>query len=301
MEYVTVTYDTPERTEALNRLLAGGGREAVAQIEELFGVDYRLDKETDTDVRVMSANVEYVAWDPTDPKREKYERRMQLTAECINNHRADFVGLQECCEIMRKPLNPHLDSLYAYVEFEHVKPNIEYFPILYRTDTWRVEESGTGEYPAAPRPWGYVWATFSRLSDPADKFTVMNLHYVPAPFVGRGVTWDEFRNPLAEELNGFMRSMLEKNPAIPIAVTGDYNTKRDSELYEIMVKDLPMEEAALLTADSNMTEEEKRNWAVDHISVSYENVAVVAQRQLDYYPKKTLSDHWHYVADLRKK
>ena len=295
-------YQTPQQQAALAALLAGGGREAVAQIEALFGADYRLDKERDTDVRVMSANVEYVRWDSTDPNCERYENRMKLTAECFNTYMADFIGVQECCEMMRKPLNPHLDGVYAYVEFEadQVKPNIDYFPILYRTDLWKVEECGTGDYPAAGRPWGYVWATFSRLSDPADKFTVMNLHYVPAPFVGRGVTWDEYRNPLAEELNGFIRSMLQKDPTVPIAVTGDYNTRRDSELYEIMVKDLPMEEAALLTENSNMTEEQKRNWAVDHISVSYENVTVVGQRQLDYYPKKTLSDHWHYIADLRK-
>ncbi|MBE6546679.1 MAG: hypothetical protein E7668_04480 [Ruminococcaceae bacterium] len=293
-------YQTTEQKAALELLLAGGGRKAVEQINALSGVDFRLDKEKDTDVRVMSANVEYVRWDSTDPKMERYENRMKLTAECINTYMADFVGLQECCDMMRKPLNPHLNSVYAYVEYEQDKPNTNYFPILYRTDLWRVEESGTGEYPASVRPWGYVWATFSRLSDPADKFTMMNLHYVPASFVGRGVTWDEYRNPLAEELNGFIRSMLEKNPDIPIAVTGDYNTRRDSELYEIMVKELPMEEAALLTEDSNMTEEQKRNWAVDHISVSHNNVAVVAQRQLDYYPKKTLSDHWHYFADLRK-
>ncbi|MBE6547229.1 MAG: hypothetical protein E7668_07350 [Ruminococcaceae bacterium] len=295
-------YKNMDEQAVLAAILDGAGRAAAERISELRGVDYCLDKERDTDIRVMTANLLYAKWDKgCDPDMTKYPLRMKRTAECINLYRPDFVGMQEARLMMREPLDPHLDAGYAYVEFDPPKQNAEWFPILYRADRWTVVASGTGEYTECHHPWGYVWATFARKENADDRITVMNLHYTVGHFMSVDPSWIEFHTGLASEINRQIGKQLTESPDTPIAITGDYNTGRDTELYETMIKELPMEDAPLLTENSNMTVEQMRNpWYLDHITVTKELVEVVSHRRLDYYPDRALSDHPFYFTDLRK-
>lgn len=296
-----MSYEKMDEQEAFNTLCNGDGRAAVERISALRGVNYCLDKEQKTDIRIMTANLMYAKWDNSDPELTKYPIRMKRTAACFNLYKPDFIGLQEARPMMREPLDPYLDSVYSYVKFDPPKQNAEWFPILYRRDIWSVIDSGTGEYTECKHPWGYVWATFSRVDDDNDKITVMNLHYTVMHFMSVDPSWGEFHIQLAEEINKTVRKKLCDNKDVPIVITGDYNTGRDTELYEAMIKGLPMEDAPLLTQNSNMTEEQKRHpWTLDHITVTRKSVDVICHRKLDYYPNMFLSDHPYYFADIRK-
>lgn len=282
-------------------LLAENSREAVERIGELKGVDYCIDKKCDADIRVMTANLLYAKWDPQDPKLDKYPIRMRRTAECVNLYNPDFIGLQEAHPMMREPFDPYLKKKYEYVTFDLPKRNAEWFPILYRSDRWSLIDSGTGEYTECKHPWGYVWSTFVRKETSKEKITVMNLHYTVAHFMKVDPSWGEFHIQLAEEINRFIRKQLCDNKDVPIVITGDYNTGRDTELYEAMINGLLMEDAPLLTEDSNMTYEQKRHpWLLDHITVTRDTVDVVRHRKLDCYPTMYMSDHPYYFADIRK-
>jgi len=287
--------------ETLAALLADGGRDAVKRIGELRGVNYRVCRpHGDTEVRVMTMNVLYVWCDERhhDPHRTKYGRRMERTADCINVYMPDFVGLQECHAINRSELTPCLNGVYKYVEFDAPKMNTDFIPILYRSDVWQVEKNGTGEYPSVDCPWGYVWTTFSRITNPDMKFTMMNLHFALESTTKENYPVNQLRYPLAEEINRMIRRQLYERPKVPIAITGDYNTGRDSELYEMMIKDLPMEDAPLLTEDRNMSEEEARR-QIDHITVTKDLIDIYDYRKLDYYPDHAVSDHPYFMVDIR--
>ena len=67
-----------------------------------------------------------------------------------------------------------------------------------------------------------------------------------------------------------------------------------------MVEDIAMESAGLVTDNSNMSEHHNRN-TIDHITVTTDLVDVICHRCLDYYPSRTVSDHYHYFADIKKK
>lgn len=277
-----------------------GNRAAVERLGELHDINYFIDKECDTDIRIMTANLLYAKWDGEDPELTKYPMRMKRTAECINLYMPDFVGMQEARLMMREKLNEHLDSVYKYVEFIPPKRNAEWFPILYRTDRWAVVAAGTGEYTECIHPWGYVWTTFQCAEGGNKKITVMNLHYTLPNYEDIDLTWGEFRNDLAKEINAFARKHIADNPETPIVITGDYNTHRDSELYNTMVKDIQMESAGLVTDNSNMSEHHNRS-TLDHITITTDLVDIVCHRCLDYYPNRAMSDHHYYFADLRKK
>lgn len=294
-------YQEMNELEALTALYDSGDRFALTRLSELRGVDYCLDKQKDTDIRVMTANLLWARWDSEDKELKKYPIRMKRTAELFNMFKPDFIGLQEAKQMMREPLDIYLDTSYEYVVFDPPKQNAEWFPILYRADRWRPVDSGTGKYSETKHPWGYVWATFSRTDNENDMITVMNLHYTLPNYASIDVSWGEYRNALAEELNDTVRRQLIEAPNVPIVITGDYNTGRYTELYEIMVNDLPIEDAPLLTENTNYTYEKVQHPSyIDHISVSRELVDVICHRCLDYNPYVALSDHSYYFADIRK-
>ena len=293
-------YQRMNEQEALAALYDSGGRAALERISELRGVDYCLDKQLNTDIRIMTANLLWARWDSQDKELKKYPIRMKRTAELFNILKPDFIGLQEAKQMMREPLGQYLNSKYEYAVFDPPKQNAEWFPILYRADVWRQIASGAGEYSETRHPWGYVWATFSRTDNESDMITVMNLHYTLPNYASIDASWGEYRNALAEELNATIRKQLTEHPNVPIAITGDYNAGRYTELYEIMVKELPMEDASLLTENTNYTNEQVRAPSyIDHITVSRELVDVVCHRCLDYNPYMALSDHSYFFVDLR--
>ena len=267
------------------------------------------EKKNADDIRIMTSNIQYVGYDVLEGIAHDYVKRGKMTAELYSVFMPDIIGLQECNATMRGVITPYLPSEYAYVDFskmdgynKDIAEKIEYFPVLYRTDKWKVEACGTGDFPNCGRPWGYVWVTFSRVDDPTEKFTLINLHYIVQNFISRGEGWEEYGEPLAEMISAEIEDMLSANPDIPIAVTGDYNDQRTGPIYGKMIKGLEddIETAFRLTDDINMTESEK-SYAIDHITVTKNTADVVKYRQIDYCGTEYLSDHKYYFADLHVK
>ncbi|MBE6546929.1 MAG: hypothetical protein E7668_05775 [Ruminococcaceae bacterium] len=252
-------------------------------------------REQATDIRVMTCNVQYVNYDISgkDPKL-----RMQITAEAINAYLPDFVGLQECEGTMRSALFPCLDERYERAEVDDPRGKTTYFPIIYRTDLWKLEESGIGDYPHNNHPWGYVWATFSRVDDPTERFTMMNLHFT------FDANWEDgYGVGLAEEINARVAAELAAEPNKPIAITGDYNNSIAGKRYAALIKDLPIATSFECTENTNVEDGAARRRIIDHCTVSYENVDVIAHRRMDAYSwgEEFASDHPWYFTDLRLK
>lgn len=247
-----------------------------------------VERERETDVRIMTSNILFVGYDNSDPNREKYKSRMYMTAEFYNLHMPDFIGLQECADVMKKALEPHLSEVYAWVDFESDAADNVFYPILYDSSKWEVVESGYNESAnESAQTWGYVWATFSRIDDPNDRYTLVNLHY---SFMSE----HPLRLQLAEKVNTFIKAELERYPDKPIAVTGDYNASVGSDVFEAQIKDISMNTAFLLTDNINM------GGQIDHICVTYDIAEVVCFRGF-LYSGQAMSDHPYYFADIRKK
>ena len=256
-----------------------------------------LDRDSEDDVRIITSNVLYVGYDTSDGAKDIYKARMELTAEYYNLVKADFIGAQECNSQMRNAITPHLDSCYKWVTIETNNTNTDYFPILYNADEWTVVASGAVERTVSQteRPWGYVWATFARKSDPNEKYTLANLHYVPLSFVERGVSWAEYRVPLAENLNAFIKAQLASNPNVPVFVTGDYNGKPGSDVYEAQIAGIAMNSTYKLATDSNSGD------CIDNICVTTELVDVLHHKMAIDSNRGFMSDHAYHFADVKKK
>ena len=260
---------------------------------------YGLEKSNSSDIRVMTSNVEYVAW---DTKKKDYELRMRMTAEYYNLYLPDFIGLQEACAEMRAALTPYLDERYEYVDFsrytsETVK--LEYLPILYNADEWKVLDAGAGDWTHKMLcAWGYGWVKFGRIGNESETFYLLNLHYMPSSFVEQN--GELYRYGIATEVNKKVKEIIAADPSAMIAITGDYNTDYGSDVFELMYENGRLETSYLLTKDTNLTPVQQAKW-IDHISVTKSNVSVITHRSIDGVGTDYMSDHTPCFSDLRRK
>ena len=257
----------------------------------------RVEKDMESDVRIITANILYVGYDSEDSNKTVYKSRMELTARYFNMYDADFIGVQECPAIMRNAMNPYLDEKYQWLKIDTRNTNTEYFPILYNAEKWQVEASGAAERTVSQteRPWGYVWATFVSKDNPNEKYTMVNLHYVPADFVDRGDSWTEYRVPLAQAVNAFIKDQLQINPTVPVFVTGDYNGGPGSDVYDAQIDGIAMDSTYHIAEDNNASD------SIDNICVTTELVDVVAHRINVDKNCNIMSDHSYHYADIRLK
>ncbi|MBE6546678.1 MAG: hypothetical protein E7668_04475 [Ruminococcaceae bacterium] len=290
------TYCLNSAIQKFNKLMTGI-HETVDEEGTLMTSGIRTEKDQESDVRIITANILYVGYDAADPEQKLYKSRMELTAGYFNLYDADFIGVQECPAIMRNAMNPYLDEQYEWVTIETSNTNTDYFPILYNAEEWEVVASGADDRTVSQtqRPWGYVWATFVRKSNPSEKYTMANLHYVPASFLDRGVSWAEYRVPLAEEVNAFIKGQLQSNPTVPVFVTGDYNCKPGGDVYEAQIDGIEMDSTYRLTRDNNASD------TIDNICVTTALVDVVAHRVNTDENRGIMSDHAYHYADIRLK
>jgi len=250
-----------------------------------------VEREQANDVRVMTSNVLFCNHPVklSDEETEYYRARMQMMAGYYKLHMPDFIGLQECFYMMRDALTPYLPEEYEFVDFHSNIASLDYIPVLYNAEKWEIAEYGTCDASSAGGPWAYVWVTFSRLGDPTDRYTLVNLHY-------SFVQGHPQRLPLAEKVNEFLKAELQRNPNTPIAVTGDYNAGFESDVFATQVNGIPMNTSFLLAENTNHS-----NGGIDHISVTSETVDVVCHRINNDRNAHFMSDHASHFADLRKK
>ena len=199
---------------------------------------------------------------------------------------------------MRKAMTPYLDSKWAWVTFESDNTNIDFFPVLYNADKWQVETSGTDERTGdqTQRPWGYVWVTFSRIDDPTEKYTLINLHYTFTTWQDTDPEgYDYYRTDLAKRVNAEIKKQLSQSPSVPVIVTGDYNGNPGSDVYEAQVEGIAMDTSYRLTHNTNGSD------TIDNICVTTELVDVVAHRVNTDDNRGIMSDHAYHYADIRLK
>ena len=262
-------------------------------------------KKNENDIRVMTANVLYADWQIDDAP---YELRMEMTADYINLYRPDFVGLQEARGKNKTALAPHLAQNYRFVDFTNnddsdAADKLEYLPVLYDSTKWTVVEARPGEWEHRLFcAWGYGYVKFARIGNESETFYLLNLHYMPSGFVGQGSYepyGDLYRNDMAGYVSDEVERIVAADPDAMIAITGDYNAHRESDVFEIMYRNGFLETSKLLTQDINMVGWLKQS--IDHISVTKEHTEVVLHRQIETFGSAFMSDHQYQFCDLRRK
>ena len=127
---------------------------------------------------------------------------------------------------------------------------------------------------------------------------MINLHYMPAPFIGK---YSElYRSGIASEVNERVKELVADEPDVMIFITGDYNTARNSDIFELMYENGHLETSYLLTEDTNLTSDNKQRW-IDHISVTKDNVEVVLNRSINTIGTEYMSDHTPCFSDVKRK
>ncbi|MBE6546275.1 MAG: hypothetical protein E7668_02390 [Ruminococcaceae bacterium] len=261
--------------------------------------DVRLQREQANDVRIVTANVLTMTYcEVDDPFYIFYEARMELTAKYFNMLDADFIGAQECQPVMQEAIDPYLDEKYAWVDIDiSQSSNSAYLPVLYNAEKWQVEASGADQRSSSNvgNCWSYVWVTFSRIDNPSETYTLMNLHYVPLEYTGRSANHAASRVPLAEEVNAAIKAKLQENQTAPVFVTGDYNCQPGGDVYEAQISGITMDSTYHLTTDNNSGN------SIDNICVTTNLVDVIAHRVNKDANRPFMSDHAYHYADVRLK
>ena len=261
-------------------------------VTEAFGLNGSVSAELEAeraspdDVRIMTRNCLF--WD-SDTLLTDHTMRAALTAETVNLYQPDFVGLQEADNIMMPLIRADLDGPYADLRDDLPGMAGVNYSILYRSDLWKFEEGGGERFSNDPSQaiWGYVWGRFSNLQT-GKSILVMNLHY--------HYRSTEDRLPEVAVVNAALKSLMERFPALPVAVTGDYNCTIGSEEFGAMMQDLPnpMQSGVELTTDNDAG-----GYGIDHVSVTGKLATVVRHRVVSYEAFSEASDHKAVYVDLR--
>ena len=274
-------------------------------ISKTVSGEYHINKTNESDIRVMTANIQFVNW---DAENKDYNLRMRMTAEYFELYHPDFIGMQEAIEAMRTALTPYLPECYKYVDFSKYTDEmyrIEYLPVLYDAEKWTVLDAGTGDWEHALfTAWGYDWVKFGRIGNESEVFYLINLHYMPAHFLdkeGYGLAFGElYRRDMAGYVSEEVKRIIAEDPDAMIAITGDYNSDRRNDVFEAMYENGYLETSSMLTEDTNMTLDWKLS-TVDHISVTKDNTEVVLHRHMNTIGGEFMSDHYYAFCDLRPK
>lgn len=187
--------------------------------------------DSDRSFEVMSFNIRYNT--PSDSENA-WPNRKDMAAGLIRFHDADFAGLQEALLGQIQDLDARLPNYDWFgVGRDDGDTEGEFTPIFYRPDRFELLEhdtfwlSDTPEVPGS-KSWDTAitriatWGIF-RDRRHGREFLVLNAHY------------DHLGTEARKESS---RLILEKigeiAPDLPVVVTGDFNTKEDTEPYEIL-------------------------------------------------------------------
>jgi endonuclease/exonuclease/phosphatase family metal-dependent hydrolase len=178
------------------------------------------------EVRVLSFNIRY-GTAPDGPNA--WPERAALVHDVIRREASDFVGLQEA---LRFQIDAIREAVPGYGEVgvgrEDGAEGGEYSAILYRTDRWRVADSGTfwlSDTPEVPgsTSWGnritriVTWARFVERGT-GNALWMFNTHFDHESQPSR-VRSAEL---LAERI-------AAREPRDPVIVSGDFNAGEDNE------------------------------------------------------------------------
>ena len=177
------------------------------------------------ELRLMSYNIYY---------SDLREERMQNVVDMIKRHDPDLIGIQEATDEDWKPfLQNKLGEEYACVGHGREKGSVgEGTPILYRKDKFTLLREGTYWLSDTPEVWSkhegsrqsriFTYVLLSRNSD-GKEFVLVNTHL--------DTKGPDIRILQIESLKKQIRALgLDE---YPLLLTGDMNSRRDSESGEI--------------------------------------------------------------------
>lgn len=186
--------------------------------------------------RVMTYNIRYAGSEETDGVNA-WSKRKKLVASMINFHHADIVGLQEALLLQ---LNDLTDLLPGYswvgVGRDDGKYKGEFSAILFRNDRFEVIKNSTfwlSETPDVPSMgWDAKYPRIVTWAEIQDKksgkiFYIFNTHFDHVGITAR-----------ASSSKLLMAKVNEIVKESAVIVTGDFNTKAETEAYQIITKNM---------------------------------------------------------------
>ena len=266
------------------------------------------------ELRVMSFNIRFGT---ADDGPDRWERRAPRTIEMIRRHDPDVLGLQEAMPFQAEQL---LAALPAYAaagvggrgEGDPYAGGGQDIPILFRKGRFELLEDGRFWLSETPGERSKSWdssmvraAHWARLRDVAAgrELLVVNTHFDHRGEVSRREAAGVIRRKI-DELSG---------GAMPVVVTGDFNTSEDSEPYEVLVGDtgrpplidsyraaggLPEGHARTYTFNGFRDEWNGRKGRIDWVLHSPELRVVKAGTDRDRIEGRYPSDHFPVHATL---
>ena len=250
------------------------------------------------DVRVMSYNILNPEWSSTG---ETAESRVDGFFEVLTRYMPDVVGIQEASYLWHDVINGVLqeDDTYQFAcEKTYLfKDNMTTF--LYNTKTVKLVNESIFDLDTGSDIRLFSVATFEKLSD-GKQFIVTNVH--PAPSSRE----EEYPRQMSK-FTDYAQYILEEYSDMPIIMTGDFNTKEQSEYYtnflnDTGVKDAKYEAETLLRNYStwcgfDTKPKEGGKYCIDHIFVN-SNLSVLNYDVVADDGVEKVSDHIPIYADI---
>ncbi len=235
--------------EFISTYLAGkSGEVAVGEISSLSAMTAAEPLYREADMRIMTYNVLGVADNHLD--------RYPYVIAQIRRYLPDILGMQESPKTVHNQVIDAVKDVYAEAHKWHDDANdiVNYTPILYRKDKYKVLESGCiflrSRY-TGTNTKSIAWAVFEALEG-GDKFIVTNLHgslisdsyNIPGSNSVEGAAWrvDNVAQ-MVEKLN----ELKAKYGDLPTFSTGDFNFNEDAQAFKDAVA------AGLTTAEKAAT------------------------------------------------
>lgn len=259
-----------------------------------------IQKEKDTDIRVMSANllVSYKSWggEPVKPRAKQFVELVEKTAP-------DIIGAQEVCGDWHACLDANLP------QYEIVHPQNNLFQkslttLLYNTETLRCIDSGRMTYTEGDgtKHRAVTWGVFETIAG-GRRFIATSTHL---DLIREGKE-DAERGIMLLQAEEFftLLSDLKAKYDCPAFCTGDYNSMENdsekgvfaaAEIYETFAARL-QDAKFCATVQSVGTEEAWDYPSWDHIFMDGD-AEILAFRVCSEPFLKDMSDHYPIFADV---
>ncbi len=252
-------------------------------------------------LRVMTFNVRYPAVEDGD---NVWEKRRDLVVETIRRHAPDVIGTQELFALQADYITGKLPEYAWFGIGRRGTHEDEHMGVFYRKDRLRVGESGNfwlSEEPEKPGSMSWnvslprmvPWALFET-TESGKAFYFYNTHFAHRE-------QDEQARTRSAEL---IAGRIGKLPAaVPLVLTGDFNTRPDSEAHRRLMAAL--QDAWQAGAQRSGPEStfhgfsgEPRSGRIDWILfrgfAAPSSVKTIADHRNGRYP----SDHFPVIAEL---
>ena len=260
--------------------------------------ELNVNKEDNALVRVMSSNVLNYQDNASIGSELSYQTRMAILAEYYVLYQPDFIGVQESTSEQYPLLAAGLGANYGKVIFaEHDPVSLNH--MFYRADKYIMEDSGYMPL-STSQTKRFEWALFKEIGTDF-RLIVMNFH--------GNYRGSDYRVTEAADINAVIDGIIAEYPNVPIYFTGDYNAAASSAEFATLIEGLNMQSGMLVAekTDGNLGTYHSigettvtANFAIDHITVTYNLTDVKLYRRLADELLAYASDHYPVFIDSTK-